>query len=146
MPRQFAAPPDVLRWEIRSQGHGDCSIAALALALGASYENVLASAIHFAPTVLQEGMTLKEMCQVAEELGYKAKLKRKYTLDEETTGILSVVQPHVKGSDHVVYLWAGRVLEPEHTRAQLWLDYQDFLSHYQYEHDALIVLKQKEVK
>lgn len=142
--RQLAAPPDVIRWEQRSQGHGDCTIAALSLALGVSYENVLATAVTIAPCVLQEGMFLRDMCEVAKAFGFKARLHRKYTLDDDTTGILSVAQPHVRGSGHVVYLWEGRVLEPEHTRAQLWLDYRDFLTHYKYEHDALITLKQKE--
>lgn len=141
MPRQLAAPPDVLRWEQRAQGHGDCTLAALSLALGVSYENVLATAVTVAPTVLQEGMTLKEMCKVAKNFGVKAKMYRKYTLDDDTTGILSVKQPHVKGSAHVVYLWEGRVLEPEHTRAQLWLDYRDYLAHYKYGHDGLLTFK-----
>lgn len=136
-PVLLAAPPDIIRWSPRSRGHGDCTIAALELACGVTYESALAAALAHDPDVLRTGMLLKHVCGAATLLGYKTTLHRVYNLEEDT-GILSVRQPRHKGSDHVVYLWEGRIIEPMDERRQLWLSADQFLKHYRYTHDALI--------
>jgi hypothetical protein len=140
--RLFAAPPDVLRWSPRSQGHGDCTVAALELACGVTYETALAAALAHDPDVLRTGMLLRHVCGAAKLLGFQAEIKRKYSL-EDNTGILSVHQPRHRGSAHVVYLWEGRIIEPMDERRQLWLDAEQFLKHYRCVHDALIIMKQE---
>lgn len=153
--RLMAAPPDVLRWVPRSDGHGDCAVAALELACGVTYETALAACLKVEPQVLTEGMTVGQIRRAARVLGLKAvyrgwskATKRKPTkplfdLDDDT-GILSVNQPHVEDSGHVVYLWEGRIIEPMNARQQLWLNAHDFLSHYKYEAEGIITLTREE--
>ena len=139
-PRQpvlLAAPPDILRWSPRSSGHGDCTVAALELACGVTYEKALAAALLTEPDVLDLGMTLVGICAVVQALGFSTRLHRQFDISEDT-GILSVEQPRFKNSKHVVYLWEGRVIEPKSDRRQLWLDADQFLKHYRYKADTLI--------
>lgn len=136
----LASPPDVLRWTNRTAGHGDCAVVALELACGVTYETALAAALTANLTVLGTGLTFKAMKQAAKLLGFEVKLRRGFNLEEDT-GILAVKQPHVKDSDHAVYLWEGRILEPMSGREQLWLHAADYISHYHYKVLSLIVVK-----
>jgi hypothetical protein len=139
----IAAPPDVLRWSPRSDGHGDCAVAALELACGVTYENALTVAVCIRPDVLKAGMTWKEIQKAAKILGFSTRLKREFDLEEDT-GILHVIQPHVKDSSHAVYLWEGRIIEPMSSRRQLWLHAADYISHYHYQAPTLLTLRRKE--
>lgn len=140
----MAAPPDVLRWSPRSEGHGDCAVAAIELACGVTYETALAAACSTCPSVLQEGLSWSEIRRAIHTLGYKTSLRRRYTLDEET-GILNVYRiDHVETSSHVVYLWEGRIIEPMDARRQLWLDADQFLHHYRYQAGSLLVISRPE--
>lgn len=143
MAELMASPPDVLRWEPRGQGHGDCAIAALALACGVTYEIALAAVLGVCANALIEGLDIKEVKLAATHLGFKVRISRKYDLEDDT-GILFVEQPHVKDSGHAVYLWEGRIIEPKHDRQQLWLEAQAFLSHYKYKAKELIRLEREE--
>ncbi len=137
----LAAPPDVLRWTPRYEfEHGDCAISALAIAGGVTYELALTAALKVAPDVLVNGMSWEEIYRAARILDLNPRLVRKgkYELDE-ATGILSVNQPHVEDSEHAVYLWEGRIIEPKADRRQLWLDARQFLSHYSYKAGSLMV-------
>ena len=142
----LAAPPDVLRWTPRyEQDHGDCAVSALSLACGVTYENALAATLKVAPDVLISGLSWDEIRTAAKLLGVTPRLLRrgKYELDE-ATGILNIIQPSVKDSDHVVYLWAGRIIEPKSDRRQLWLSAEQFLSHYGYRARSLMVFMDEE--
>lgn len=146
MKKPFAAPPDVLRWVSRSQGHGDCAVAALALATGTTYETTLSAIVRRYPTVLTEGLTLREMQHVLRDMHFGSRVRTRTFDADEDTGILSVTQPHVPGSDHVVYLWEGRVIEPKYDRQELWLSARDFLSHYKYTATHLMTVTRKDAK
>lgn len=141
----MASPPEVIRWAPRSQGHGDCAIAALEIACGVTYEQALSAALQVSTLVLTDGLNWPEIQQVALLLGFTGKRIRKFDLEEDT-GVLNVWQPGVgrAASDHVVYLWEGRIIEPSSDRQQLWLNSRDYLSHYHYTHGALLVLKRDE--
>lgn len=139
----LAAPPDVIRWSPRSIGHGDCAVAAIEIACGVTYETALAAALSIAPDVLTAGMSWPAIRKSVESLGFKSRMKRKYDLEEDT-GILAVQQPNYKDSDHAVYLWEGRIIEPKHDRQQLWLEASAFLNHYKYESYGLLTVTFKE--
>jgi hypothetical protein len=135
----LAAPPDVIRWSPRSQGHGDCAVAALEIACGVTYETALAAALGACPDVLTRGLNWPEIRKAAGFLGFKTRLTKRFDLDEDT-GILDVWQE--QGGEHVVYLWEGRIIEPMHDRQQLWLSAQSFLTHYHYTHGSLLTFKE----
>jgi hypothetical protein len=129
----FAAPPDVIRWSPRSAGNGDCVVAAIEIACGITYEQALEAAVRQCPRkVMQNGMFIKETRRTIHSLGWKTKLRFKFDVDEDT-GILFVDQPQYgeEGScEHAVYLWEGRIIEPQNARRQLWLTASAFLAHY----------------
>lgn len=134
--------PDVLHWSPRSAGHGDCAVAALELACGVSYETALAACINVVPAALKRGLTLKEMQKAATFLGFVTKRRRKFDLEEDT-GILCVIDPKDASSEHAVYLWEGRIIEPMSDRCQLWLSAPAFLAHYQYKATTLLALEKE---
>ena len=134
----LAAPPDIIRWAPRSQGHGDCAVAALEMALGITYENALQAAIIVRPAVLGEGLNASQLKKAAKLLGFTFKLRRIFDIDEDT-GILGLTQNGVKDGGHGVYLWEGRILEPMSGREQLWLHPQEFLAHYHYQANWLLI-------
>ncbi len=143
MSQLLAAPPDVIRWSPRSQGHGDCAVSALELACGVTYETALVAAISVVPDVLTHGMRMKDIRKAAEFMGFKVRARRKYDLEEDT-GILSLYQPHVEESGHVVYVWEGRIIEPMISRCQLWLSAPAFLSHFKYTPGILLEIEAQE--
>lgn len=133
----LASPPDILRWAPRSEGHGDCAIIAIELACGVSYETALAAALTLNGGVLIQGMMVSQVKSVCKSLGCKVVAKRVFDVDEDT-GILMVDQPHVADSGHAVYLWEGRIIEP--ALDQLWLNGSQFISHYKYRAELLLVV------
>ncbi len=134
------AAPDVLRWSPRSDGPQDCAVVALELACGVTYEEALAAAIKAFPDVIHEGLRWSEIKAAATLLGFKGRLKRSFNLEEDT-GILNVWEPDSKiVTDHAVYLWEGRIIEPRNDRRQLWLSAEHFLLHYKYKTGHLLVL------
>ncbi len=146
-PRRFAAPPDVIYWWPRTPGHGDCFVSAIQLACGVTHDAALAACLKVKPDVLKNGMGWRTARQAIAALGYRTTLhvKRKgarlpFDLDDDA-GILGIRQPHVADSDHVVYLWDGRVVEPKSDRCQMWLSARAFLSHYKYEPYGLLSLE-----
>lgn len=137
----LAAPPDVLRWSPRSAGHGDCTIAAIELACGVTYEQALAAAVQVDPNVLDRGLHGTEIVRTVQLLGFAGELRRTYNLEEDT-GMLFVQERGGRRVHHVVYLWEGRILEPRDDRRQLWLSAEQFLKHYRYKAYGLIVVKE----
>jgi hypothetical protein len=148
--KPLAAPPDVIRWVSRSGDHGDCAIAALAVACGVSYEVSLQACVAVVPAALQDGMRWLGIRKAARHLGYAVQtlpFERIHLDDDETTGILEV-EPIQRGAKewHVVYVWAGRIVEPKFDRQELWEDPEQFLNHYGYRVSRLLVLTPKEGK
>lgn len=125
----------MVRWVPRNGENEDCSIVALQLACGLTYEAVLAAAVMLVPRVLERGLFWKEMQQVAAALGFVTRLRRKYDIEEDT-GILHVKD---KTTQHVVYLWRGRVIEP--ADQAMWLDPQDYLSCMKLKAGSLLVVE-----
>lgn len=118
------APPDMVRWIPRNPENGDCALIAVQLATGLTYEAVLAAAVHVYPAVVTSGLSWSEIRRLVRRLGYHSTLLRRTAYDLDTaTGILNVRGTKV---DHVVYLWAGRVVEP--VDQSLWLDADDYLA------------------
>lgn len=139
-PRRFAAPPDVIYWWPRTPGHGDCFVAAIQIACGATHEVALAACLKVKPNVLTAGMGWRTARKAVASLGFRSTLHRAFDVDEDT-GILGVRQPSVADSDHVVYLWEGRIVEPKSDRCQMWMSARSFLSHYKYEPYGLLTLE-----
>lgn len=113
------------------------------MACGVTYEQALAATLQVAPKVFSAGIFNKETKKIAKLLGHKATVRRKFDVDEDT-GILEVRQPHVYDSDHYIYLWEGRIIEPMASRQQLWLCASDYLAHYKYQALHLITLTREE--
>lgn len=143
---RFSAPPDVLYYYSRSPGHGDCVIAALALACGVTYETALASAAQVNPALLKKGLSWPETRKVAKKLGFTSTIKKSDSFElDDSTGLLHVyVKGQMEKSSHAVYLWEGRVIEPMNARCQLWLDCSAYLAHYKYRAGSLMIVTAKE--
>lgn len=126
----------MIRWVPRNTENEDCSLIALQLACGVTYERVLAAAIQVMPTRhALNGLFWTEIRKVAEALGFTTRLARKYDLSEDT-GILGVSR---KGCDHVVYLWKGRVIEPGDQA--MWLDPEEYLACMKLKAGSLLVVE-----
>lgn len=139
----LVAPPDVLYWNPRSGDHGDCAVAAIELACGITYERALEVCLSVAPKLLSDGMLWGQIRRAAQKLGFRVKTLRpgNYDLDDdETTGILDLEGDQTEG--HVVYVWAGRIIEPKFDRRSLWVDSGMFLKHYHYTAGSLLVFEE----
>lgn len=102
----------------------DCAIAALAMLLGRTYEDVLDVAARVVQRPHRRGMWLTDLIAVAGELGVSLVRKRRADLDEDI-GILSV---ETNRGPHVVVLRAGVVIDPsDHA---VWLDLEAFAMKY----------------
>ena len=89
---------------IVQRAESDCGVAALAMILGKTYEEVLVACGHDHPRVLTKGLWATGMSRVAASLGVT--LTRKRTFDVETAfGLLCL-------SDHVVVLKNGLIIDP----------------------------------
>lgn len=116
-------PPDFVQWVNRSGQDYDCAIAAIMLACGPSYNAVLAEAIRIQPDAVKRGMNWRDIKATVHRLGWQYRMRRKYDLTTDT-GILGVTGFQ---GDHVVYLWAGRVIEPRPDAPGHWLYARKFL-------------------
>jgi hypothetical protein len=89
---------------------GDCSISALAMALGLSYEAVLVVASRIIPDILVRGVMLDEIQVIARQFNREYAIKEKVDLAKDT-GIV-VVRYKKKTDEHVVFLTRGLIFEP----------------------------------
>lgn len=133
----LALPPDVVRWVGRSGEDGDCAIAAIALACGATYEEVMQAATLTNPTAVTRGMNWRDIKATVVKLGFSYRMRRKFDIEEET-GILDCKR---KREEHVVYLWEGRIIEPRQDRRSLWLDANQFLVHEDWKPGMLLTVE-----
>jgi hypothetical protein len=99
---------------------------AIALATGCTYDVVLGEAVRIAADAVKRGMIWRDMRRTIAALGLSSTLRRKYDIDEDT-GILGLKRERGK-EEHVVYLWAGRIIEPRLDRRGLWMDPSAFLA------------------
>jgi hypothetical protein len=129
-----AAPPEMIRWVRRNPDNGDCGIVALQLACGLTYEAVLAAALKVAPKALEKGLSMTNLQRTAKALGFSGRWRRRYDIEADT-GLLYVETKHL---GHVVYLWAGRVIEPK--EEAMWQRPADYLAFEKAKAGSLLVL------
>lgn len=127
-------PPSYIK-AVRQNGFNrDCGVATIATLGGVNYEEALAAAVQVQPDVLDIGLTWGEIRRACEVLGIECVLKRRGHYDiEEDTGILNVKN---RKEDHVVFLWAGRIIEGNF---ECWADPDEYLRHYHYQPQSLLV-------
>ena len=130
-------PPDVVRWVSRNGEDGDCAIAAIALATGASYEEALAAAVKVQEAAVTHGMVWRDIKATVRRLGFSCQAKRKYNIRSDS-GILDCKAGR---REHVVYLWAGRIIEPMLQRRTLHLDPEAYLKGEGWTAGMLLTLK-----
>lgn len=137
MSAPVSLPPSMVRL-IRQSGHDkDCGAAAIGMLLGLRDQQALALCASVAPRLLEEGMTWGELQTVAERAGVRTKLLRPgQYVEDEATGVWGVAPKRKRGVEHFLFLWAGRPIEGN---SELWLDADDYLSHYRYKAGCLLV-------
>lgn len=113
--------------------HDDCAVAALAMFAGRTYAEAL-SAFPKPALILKRGAYWPEVRAAATKLGLTTSLKRVYNLDIDT-GLLYLESRKVKDDDHMVYLWAGRILDNNVG----WLQPSAYLLYYDYNPKSLLI-------
>jgi hypothetical protein len=132
--------PTLVRFVRQSGHHGDCCVSTLAMLAGVMYEDALLASAHVNPKVLTCGMTWPQIKRAASRLGLKTRTIQNF--DDDATGILHVSRVALgvaDAVDHVVFLWAGRVVDGN---GELWMEISDYLRHYGWEAKALLVTKE----
>ncbi len=123
--------PEMVRF-VRQDGElPDCAVASLAMLCGVGYSEALA-AFPKPHRVIKAGAYLTEIQSAAKKLGVKTKQRKRFDLEEDT-GIL-----YVSGEDeHLVFLWAGRVIEGN---GECWLNSLLYLTTYEYDAKTLVMV------
>ena len=130
----MSTSPSMIRLVKQNGYHRDCGVACLATLFGVTYDESLVACSHVAPDVLELGMTWAQIRRAAERLGADTKMLPRGRYDiEDATGLLNVKSRAV---EHVVFLWAGRVLEGN---GELWLDPDDYFRQYKVRPYSLLV-------
>lgn len=106
----------------------DCGVASLSAWTHLPYEDVYALAVSRFGASCRYGLTLKEMRQLAGELGYAMRTVHFRKVDlEDDSGILGVNWTHTTGG-HWVVLRKGTIIDP--AKAQVW-DAQEYVTVHQ---------------
>jgi hypothetical protein len=126
--------PDMIRVVHQTGAHPDCSVAALATFASVTYAQALAAFTN-PSLVLKRGAHWREVRAAAKRLGLKTALKRSYDIDEDT-GLLYLASLKPKDDDHMVFLWAGRVMDHE----QAWLNPSAYLAANGFRPESLLVV------
>lgn len=122
--------PEVVRIVRQDGTLPDCAVASLAHFAGVTYGEALA-AFPRPDRVVKTGAYLTELAAAARKLGIKTKSRKRFDIAEDT-GIL-----HVSGPDeHLVYLWAGRIIEGN---GECYLDPHDYLRVNKYSPQSLLM-------
>ena len=107
-------------------GENDCAATAMAIILRRDPVEVILAAAKVRPTSWTAGLYATEMVRVARRLGVKARWLTAGQFDpEESTGVLWVGY-HDNTKEHCVALIDGCVIDPEHTPASYWDDFEEF--------------------
>lgn len=137
-------PPHMIRHVRQSGVHGDCGIACLATLLGLTYEEVLIQTAKVRPNVLKQGLHWTDFVKVGKKIGVSLAVVHLSLEDlEDATGVLGLKRMNpdhnakAMTEEHVVYLWAGRVIDGDGAH---WLDLDDYLKHYNYEMTGLLTV------
>lgn len=101
--------PEIVPIVSQSGEHADCAVAALAMFAGVDYATALA-AFDRPRRILRGGAQWADVRRAARRLGLRTRLTRRYDLDEDT-GLLYLASRHAREDDHMVFLWAGRVID-----------------------------------
>lgn len=101
---------------VRARADSDCAVAALAMLLGKTYEDVFAVAAGITPNPHIEGLALAAVRTVADILG--SPLSLRHTVDyRASTGLLWLCSSRGKAAAHVVVLTAGLLFD---TNGSVW--------------------------
>jgi len=137
----FTTAPDLLHFVPQRGGHGDCTVATIAMLTGVDYEWALVACSSVRPNVLAEGLTITQIRKAIKLLGFSPKMLKAECYDPaEATGILHVYKgkhPAKSRHQHAVILWAGRVIDGG---GELWMNLDDYLTAKAYKAGSLIVL------
>lgn len=124
--------PHFIHLVSQTGSHHDCGVAALALFAGVLYEDALV-AFDRPSTVLKRGVYWTEVVSAAKRLGIKSTVRRRFNVNEDT-GILRMKD--LNKDEHMVYLWAGRVVDGSE---EAWLYPSDYFDHGGYDPTGLLV-------
>jgi hypothetical protein len=104
-------PAPIVRFMSQALGHGDCTVSALAMCLGISYEEALVAIACVQKNVLKAGCSWSEVRRAAKRLGATLVERRAFSLDDdsEDSGILSVTL--ADGTPHAVYFTHGLIFD-----------------------------------
>lgn len=117
--RTLTLPPPCVA--VREQLHdSDCGVAAISMALGIPYREVL----RHAPYAVIDGISLRRFHQIGAALGVKFSLVKDANLEDDT-GLLWV---DFSRSAHLVYIHHGLLINP--SDATVWSDPYDYLRHH----------------
>ena len=112
---------------------GDCAIAALAMLLHVSYEDVLALAAQTLKRPHERGLFLNEIERLTVALGHRLKrVRRGYDIDSDT-GILGV---RSKAYSHVVVIREGVLIDP--VDGEVWFDPSAYIDAIEGTHGPLL--------
>jgi hypothetical protein len=94
---------------VTQRGEGDCGIAAIAMLLGRTYEDVLAAAVSKTKsrTLHVRGVHFRQIRQTLDALGYRTRTKRKVDFDNDC-GIVDITH---RDGRHVAVLKAGLLFD-----------------------------------
>jgi ABC-type bacteriocin/lantibiotic exporter with double-glycine peptidase domain len=135
------APQPIVQIVVQ-RAEGDCAIAALAMFLGFSYEDVLAAAVtrektRTTPKVHRRGMFTSEIVKTAKRLGVALRSTSKF--DPETAnGLLGLVPLDDTQPEHIVLLREGLIFD---TDGCCW-EPDVFYAHYRYVPTDIIVRRE----
>src|SRR5579862_2448676 len=124
---------------VAQRHEGDCTIAALAMFLGETYEDVLSTAAALDTAPHHRGMWNKQIIKVAEIMG--TPLKEKHKWDEEASeGILVLASKNKEDPNtHVVVLHSGLIFDGD---LSVW-EPSVYYAHYNWKPWAILVRKEK---
>ncbi len=93
----------------RQRGDSDCGVAAIATITGKPYETVL---LAVGKDVSKTGMSVQEILDTLERLGYPFRWTKRIRLDEDW-GILGVSTPNRTSPEHVCVLYDGHIYDTD---------------------------------
>ena len=119
----------------------DCGICVLATITGKSYEDIVAAAHPIVGDRWKTGLYTKQLIAVAETLGVKFRVRRKYDLETDSGILTTAITNHIPGREpirenHFVVLIDGRIYDSD---LHVWA-VDAFKQHYTADFKALLEL------
>ncbi len=94
---------------IKQRHHGDCAIAAIAMFVGVSYEDVEKK---LSKVELYAGLTEEREVEVIGSFGIRVELRMNETWDPSEPAVLSVPSLNLDSTLHAVYWDGSRIYDP----------------------------------